>query len=206
MKTTTKTPIKGFESYQIDENGIVYSKKTEKPLAQSESGGQPSKRYLKVHLTDNEGNLKQMLVHRLMAETFIGPIPKGYVIDHLNKNTRDNRLVNLQITTQKINVNRSPIKNSKGWTDPKKVGFAIALYENPYVSVGYETIGQFLGVYGSSVRRWTIGENHGHNIHTLNYYSKNKQTIWDLCLEFSKEKTRLKVADVQKIFFQSCQN
>lgn len=206
MKTTTKTPIKGFESYQIDENGIVYSKKSKKPLAQSESGGQPSKRYLKVHIMNNEGKCKQMLVHRLMAETFIGPIPKGYVVDHLNKNTRDNRLVNLQITTQKINVNRSPVKNSTVWTERKKVAFAIALYENPHVRVGYETIGQFLGVYGSTVRRWITGENHGDNIQVLNYYSKNKQTIWDLCLEISKEKSRLKVADVQKIFFQSCQN
>jgi hypothetical protein len=45
-------------------------------------------------------------VHRLVAEYFIGPIPKGMVVNHINHNKMDSRVENLEIITQKENCQK----------------------------------------------------------------------------------------------------
>lgn len=44
------------------------------------------------------------LLHRLIIEHFIGAIPDGYVVDHIDGNKLNNRLDNLKICTQKDNI------------------------------------------------------------------------------------------------------
>ena len=44
-------------------------------------------------------NKPSVRVHRVVWETFNGPIPDGMQIDHKNNNRTDNRLNNLQIVT-----------------------------------------------------------------------------------------------------------
>lgn len=61
-------------------------------------GWKDRKGYLHVQI-----NGKMYLVHRLVAETFIGPIPNGYEIDHLNRLPQDNRCENLRIVTRSQN-------------------------------------------------------------------------------------------------------
>ena len=46
---------------------------------------------------------KWYLVHRLVAKYFIGDI-ENKVVNHLNNNTTDNRVKNLQITNQSENI------------------------------------------------------------------------------------------------------
>lgn len=91
--------IKGFEGrYEISNFGNIRSYKKSGKLLQmtlcNTRGG-----YLRIKL-----NNKPKLVHRLVAETFIGEIPKGYVINHLDFNPKNNKLDNLEICTQSKNV------------------------------------------------------------------------------------------------------
>lgn len=44
-------------------------------------------------------------VHRLVYETFVGEIPQGYQIDHINTIRDDNRLENLRCVTRTENNN-----------------------------------------------------------------------------------------------------
>lgn len=60
--------------------------------------------YYIVKLCKN-GKQKRFSVHRLVAEAFLYKIPKGLVVNHLNQEKTDNRLENLEIVTQKENVN-----------------------------------------------------------------------------------------------------
>lgn len=52
-----------------------------------------------------DGKKKGFRVHRLVVTAFIGPIPRGMVVNHINENKLDNRLSNLEICTQKYNNN-----------------------------------------------------------------------------------------------------
>ena len=44
-------------------------------------------------------------IHRIVWETFKGPIPDGYEIDHIEGNKTDNRLEMLRCVTHKENMN-----------------------------------------------------------------------------------------------------
>ena len=56
-------------------------------------------------------NKKSMLIHRLIYESVHGPIPKNLVIDHINGNRLDNRIVNLRAITQAKNCqNRHTVR------------------------------------------------------------------------------------------------
>ena len=48
---------------------------------------------------------KSIKAHRLVYETFIGDIPQGYEIDHINAIRDDNRIENLKLCTHKENMN-----------------------------------------------------------------------------------------------------
>lgn len=43
-----------------------------------------------------DGPTKPVYIHRIVWETFVGPIPKGYDIHHKNSTPSDNRLENLE--------------------------------------------------------------------------------------------------------------
>lgn len=53
------------------------------------------------------GNVKSFYVHRLVALSFLeSSIEDGFVVDHINNIKTDNRLVNLQIITRRLNNNK----------------------------------------------------------------------------------------------------
>ena len=109
-------PIKGFEDYAITENGEVYSYKSSKwlKLRKHRDG------YLVVHLR-KDGKMYYKLVHRLVCETFIGEIPKGYEIDHIDTNRLNNNINNLRIVTRKENAN-NPLTLAKKIGNKNAIG------------------------------------------------------------------------------------
>lgn len=54
-----------------------------------------------------DGKPRMILVHRLVWNYFNGVIPKNMVIDHINGNSLDNRIENLQCVTQSENIKRN---------------------------------------------------------------------------------------------------
>lgn len=59
--------------------------------------------YRQVTLS-RERHKRQFLVHRLVLNTFVGPLPDGMCTRHLNGDPADNRLVNLAYGTQSENM------------------------------------------------------------------------------------------------------
>ena len=89
----------GYEGlYQVSNLGRVKSIKKGILKARLNKG------YLYVDLTrDKKRNHR--LIHRLVVSSFIGEVPEGYCINHINEIKSDNRLENLEITTFKENIN-----------------------------------------------------------------------------------------------------
>lgn len=88
--------IDGFEGmYQVSNKGRLKSFKrvsTGRILSNTNSKGD----YLSVIL-DSRGANYSTRIHRLVAETFIGEIPKGYQVHHKDGNKQNNVVENLEI-------------------------------------------------------------------------------------------------------------
>ena len=92
--------IKGFEDYQITDDGRVWSKKRNKWLKLGNTGNG----YYQVHLCKN-GKVKVYLVHRLVAEHFI-PNPDNLPeVNHKDECKASNVVENLEWCDSKYNAN-----------------------------------------------------------------------------------------------------
>ena len=56
--------------------------------------------YFIIHLE------KCMTIHRIVAETFLGSIPEGYDVDHIDGDKSNNSVTNLEIVTHQENMRR----------------------------------------------------------------------------------------------------
>lgn len=102
--------IKGFEDYEVDTEGNVWSMKFGKErklkLAKDKNG------YLQVNFC-KEGEKQTFSVHRLVANAFIENPESKYEVNHINEVKVDNRVSNLEWNTRFENC-RHPFLGSKG--------------------------------------------------------------------------------------------
>ena len=95
-------PVKGYEGlYWVSNLGNVRSKRVEFMAGDSDRCG-----YRRVVL-QNKGHAKRFLIHRLVAEAFIGPRPPKMTVNHKNGKKADNRAENLEYLTQGENEKHS---------------------------------------------------------------------------------------------------
>lgn len=100
--------IVGYENYSITENGSVISHRGSKDkILKPQIASQSKKGYLQVRLFNKDyPKGKLQYIHRLLYLSFIGEIPKGYEIDHIDGNPRNNNIFNLQIITRRENIHK----------------------------------------------------------------------------------------------------
>ena len=100
-------PIPDYPDYLMKNDGEVYSLKAKIFMITDSK----NKEYKHVGLSKN-GIYKTFLVHRLVYEIYKGELEEGKVIDHINRNKKDNHIDNLRQVNPKINAeNISPQKN-----------------------------------------------------------------------------------------------
>ena len=92
------------ENYLINNEGEVANKKTLTLLHQADRNG-----YKRVNLQDTLYS-----VHRLVYETFIGPIPEGMKVDHIDGNRSNNNVANLRLVTQSDNMHAAMTNGHSG--------------------------------------------------------------------------------------------
>lgn len=112
--------ISGYEGlYQVSNMGQVkslnYNKTGKEKLLKQEINQIKLKNRIynshRITLFDKDKNKKRFLVHHLVYETFVDDIPAGMIIDHINNNSDDNSLCNLQLFTYSQNNKKAFVDN-----------------------------------------------------------------------------------------------
>lgn len=103
-----------FHEFYYYEDGLLFSKSTNKPLCNFDRDG-----YIRVRK-----NGKEYRAHRIIWELHNGPIPEGMLVDHIDGDVYNNYIENLRLATRTQNNANSRAKsinftNLKGIT---KVG------------------------------------------------------------------------------------
>jgi len=100
--------VPGFEVYEVSDMGRIRrldgrAKARDGMLRPSAIGGNSrGHEYLRVELSA-DGKLRRVLVHRLVAEVFLGR-RRGKEVNHKNAVKTDNRVSNLEWNTRKQNM------------------------------------------------------------------------------------------------------
>lgn len=92
-----------------------------------------------------DGKHTTLLVHKLMASTFLGECPKGFVIDHIDRDKTNNKIENLRYASHADNVRNA---DRHKMTDEKKQ-MAIKMRE---IGVPTAAISRALNVHYGSVK------------------------------------------------------
>lgn len=140
MQETWK-PVVGYEAeYEVSNTGLVRRSGKAHKTGKGRGGGARIGRLVSMHVTRfgyhhvqlwRHGKPKMKLVHRLVAEAFIGTRPDGQVINHKDGCKTNNVPENLEYVTSSQN-NKHAYKTGlkKGRGPSKKTNFKRSLAAN----------------------------------------------------------------------------
>jgi hypothetical protein len=121
--------IENLFNYIIDSSGVIQNKTTGKILKAHLLKGYPT-----ISLRDQEGKKKNYLVHRLVAMTYIPNPDNKPFVNHLDGDTTNFKVDNLEWCTQKENIYHSRNLTGNGSVISKKK--LLELYsENPELTL-----------------------------------------------------------------------
>lgn len=119
-KVTEIKAVPGYPGYYADEKGNIYScRKGQKmfPMKPTMPSKMQTSRYPSVTLSvvrKRKIIRRRVEIHSIVAETFLGPRPKGYIIGHRDDDSFNNHVDNLYYTTREQNQRDRLIHSKKG--------------------------------------------------------------------------------------------
>lgn len=94
--------VPGFSGYQISSLGRVRSFRVGKSwkILAAIRKRDGNRTYVTIDLYNNSlGRRAHFKIHRLLYELFVGPIPDGLTVDHIDGNGENNELCNLRLAS-----------------------------------------------------------------------------------------------------------
>jgi hypothetical protein len=143
--------IEGFERYTIREDGVVTSHidpRRPVQLIPQKVGNTAS--YHAVTVYNRELRSRWCVaLHKLMWLTFMGDIPKGMTIDHMDGNPHNNHIDNLQLLSIRDNIQ----KGVRGRQDFTLRDYRDVLIEDYKLFGEYKRVADIWGVTNQRVHR-----------------------------------------------------
>lgn len=101
-------PIAGYPRYEVSNLGFLRNAPgaSRSRLVKPIKGHPTIHGYLQFALYNNAKS-RHLTAHRVVWETFVGPVPSGFELDHVNGDKQDNRLSNLEAVTRQENIRRA---------------------------------------------------------------------------------------------------
>lgn len=96
-------PVPGFRRYLISDSGTIYTTHNLRPYKTYEHNGYECVNLLRTEDSPGRGKYKTMLVHRLVAATFLGENP-DLQVNHKDGNKLNNKVENLEWVTRSENM------------------------------------------------------------------------------------------------------
>lgn len=158
------SPIAGWEDkYEVSSKGRVRNKRRGSIVCGS--GARPRLSFWK------KKKRTQILISRLVAESFIGDIPDGMVVDHINGMPSDNRVENLRIISSSEN-NRAFAKKRSGSASIYRgvsVGKSGCIWAGVYRDKKYKYLGMFETEIQAALARDRAAIRFGYKKEALNF-------------------------------------
>ena len=117
--------IKGYEGlYKVSNLGKVkslnYHREGKEKILTPRKTGRKNNQYFKVHLLKN-GIINDVHVHRLVAETFLENPDNLPCVNHIDQNTFNNNVGNLEFCTHKYNIRYSTARKIGCYSNGKLI-------------------------------------------------------------------------------------
>lgn len=108
MNTNSNLEFRKIKSlnflYEVNENGTIFRNvKSKKQLKIKLDMHHSTTGYYMTMVHNqsiNEGNCKRVMIHRIVAECWLGDCPEGYEVDHIDRNPHNNDYRNLRYATK----------------------------------------------------------------------------------------------------------
>ena len=162
--------FKDFTKYEVYSDGRIWSYKTKRFLKPKIN----KYGYKEVSLSDNECKIKTYRLNRVVYEAVTGEaIPEGMQVNHINEDKTDNRFCNLNLMTQKENINWGShnTRVSKSNTNNPKCSKKVGAYKDDELVMTFPSLGeaQRQGFYTSGIYACCVGKMKTYKGYTWKY-------------------------------------
>lgn len=162
-------PILGFDGYMVSTMGRVkhYSKRNEDyhlltPCPNKNNGR------MYIALVNNKGKMKNLMLARLVAQTFIPHVAEKNTVNHIDGDVHNNTAANLEWTTQSKNNTHAYRKLNRKVSNKKRYHFDTILYKGKYEFKTVAAFSRFIGKSETQTRRY-MDEPSKHDIKLINH-------------------------------------
>ena len=101
--------------------------------------------YEQLKLYENK-KCKQLLVHRLVYQTFIGEIPKNMTVDHIDHDKRNNIVTNLQLLPQSENSKKAWDRRGRSNIKPIVLDWLSRGYDRKFICDNLEITNSYISL------------------------------------------------------------
>ena len=133
-------------NYEASRDGVVRNRRLKKPVGVVNNHG---------YLQFTVGGKKRYYNHRIIYETFYGLIEEGRVIDHIDANTLNNNLSNLQAISQSENSKRG--RTGKCSKRPRPVVSFDTVTQETRAFHSMNAAGKYFDIHPSSIQKVAEG-------------------------------------------------